>query len=144
MLISHPPVSMRIAVKDWEEMRSDVALKAPQEACGMIAGQVEGNIYQVKAVIPATNVLRSPVRFRIDPQEQLAAFNRFEEQDWELLGIYHSHPNGPDEPSPTDIAEAFYPEAVYLIWSCRTGAWNCRGFMIRDGAVSEISLLLAH
>ena len=143
MLISHLPLGMRIAVEDCEEMRSNVASKAPEEACGMIAGQVEGDIYQVKAVIPATNILHSPVRFRVDPQEQLAAFNRIEEQDWELLGIYHSHPGGPDKPSPTDIAEAYYPEAVYLVWSCRTGAWTCRGFMIQNGVVSEIPLLLA-
>jgi proteasome lid subunit RPN8/RPN11 len=134
---------MRIAVEDWELMRSDAADKAPEEACGIIAGQIEGQIYQAKAVIPITNQLRSPVRFRMDPHELLTAFTQLEQQGWELLGIYHSHPNGPAEPSPTDISEAYYPEAVHLIWSCRTGAWTCRGFMIRDGLVSEVSLFLA-
>jgi proteasome lid subunit RPN8/RPN11 len=83
------------------------------------------------------------VRYLVDAQEQLQAFCQMEERGWELLGIYHSHLHGPDEPSPTDIAEAYYPEAIHLIWSCRTGMWKCRGFLIRDGRIQDIPIFLA-
>jgi proteasome lid subunit RPN8/RPN11 len=40
-----------------------------------------------------------------------------ERQGWELLGIYHSHPHTQAYPSPTDVALAFYPDALYFIVS---------------------------
>jgi len=66
------------------------------------------------------------------PQEQVRIFLSLEKLGWDLLAIYHSHPNGPDHPSPTDLAEAAYPETVYLIWFPREGEWACRGFFIHN------------
>ncbi len=142
--IKYPkPQGLRLTVEDWEEMYADVARKAPEEACGLIAGKLEEPIYQALAIIPATNNLHSRVRYQIEPLEQLAALNRIDAEAWDLVGIYHSHPNGPDTPSETDVTECYYPEAVQLIWSKRTGAWKCRGFLIQAGVIQEISLLLA-
>jgi proteasome lid subunit RPN8/RPN11 len=120
----------------WLQMLDDVIQRAPQEACGLIAGK-NG---QVLAVLPMTNILHSPVRYRLHPQEQLQAFQWIEAQGWELLGIYHSHPRGPDVPSPIDVNEAFYPEAVYLIWSVQKGQWKCRAFSIQGGKIIEVAI----
>ena len=87
-----------------------------------------------------TNTLHSAVRYRMEPLEQLAAFEAIDAQGWQLVGIYHSHPAGPEQPSPTDIAEAYYPEAVYLIWFRRAGVWECRGFSIQGGRVDSVAL----
>jgi proteasome lid subunit RPN8/RPN11 len=62
----------------------------------------------------------------------------------ELIGIYHSHPHGPDEPSPTDVNEAYYPEAIHLIWSQRTGKWQCRAFMITERLSVGIPLVVVN
>ncbi len=35
----------------------------------------------------------------------------------DLLGIYHSHPNGKNEPSQRDIERAYYPDAAYFVVS---------------------------
>ena len=120
-------------------MRADVRERAPEEACGLIAGRDNA----AREVIPVTNALHSPVRYRMDPQEQLAAFNRIEELDLEIIAIYHSHPGGPDHPSPTDVAEAFYPEAVYLIWFRSEQDWDCRGFTISEEKVEEVPIYIA-
>ena len=93
-------------------------------------------------IIPAANALHSPVRYRIAPEEQWAAFQRIEANGWELLAIYHSHPSGPSTPSATDIAEAFYPETAYLIWSPLQELWHCRAYTLQDGKVDEIRLSL--
>jgi proteasome lid subunit RPN8/RPN11 len=122
----------------WEQMRSQVAAHAPEEACGLLAGLEKS----VLALIPITNELHSPVRYVMEPHEQLKAFQHMEAQAWELLGIYHSHPMGPDRPSPTDIAEAYYPEAVYLIWSHAEDEWRCRGFRIESQQVRPVELQL--
>jgi proteasome lid subunit RPN8/RPN11 len=121
----------------WEEMRRQVEAESSIEACGLLAGTQT----VVQAVIPMCNSLASPVRYRLDPLEQLAAFERIEKEGLELIAIYHSHPNGPPHPSPTDIAEAFY-EVVYMIWSRLNGGWQANAFWIADGSFREISLEL--
>ena len=140
MTLFRRPDSLEMTAQHWAEMRDEVARKVPEEACGLLVGTVMGRIYHVAEVIPTVNILSSPVGYRLDPQEQLDAFDHIEKQGWELLGIYHSHPEGPETPSPTDIAEAYYPEAVYLIWSGYSGKWTCRGFIIQEKSVHEIPI----
>jgi proteasome lid subunit RPN8/RPN11 len=117
-------------------MRDQVNHHLPAEACGLLAGLND----LATQIYPVTNILHSPVRYRMDPKEQLQAFQDIDDAGLELLAIYHSHPDGPDKPSPVDIAEAYYPQSVYLIWSLATGDWRCRGFKIEKGIASEIPL----
>ncbi len=135
----YPYQEFYITSKHWQEMLVDVDRRAPQEACGLLAGIGQTTL----AVFPISNVLKSPVRFRMEPYEQLQALNQIDENNWQLLAIYHSHPNGPAHPSPTDIAEAAYPEAVNLIWSPGDENWRCRGFIIRDQQVYEIAVRIS-
>jgi proteasome lid subunit RPN8/RPN11 len=107
----------------------------PNEACGLLAG-TGGRVCQV---YPAENSLHSPTAYEMNPAQQIAAFLDFEAAGWELSGIYHSHPAGPAEPSPTDIAQAYYPDTVYVIVSPLpvsgtltpgAPAWQVRAFRI--------------
>jgi proteasome lid subunit RPN8/RPN11 len=120
----------------WQAMRQHVESLLPEEACGILGGTDR----HVKHAIPVANSLHSPYRYRMDPSEQVRAFEALDSQGLELLAIFHSHPNGPDVPSQTDIDEAFYPDQAYLIWFQRQGAWDCRGFTIRQGRVEAIEL----
>lgn len=133
-----PSPSLTLTQELWEQMRQHVAVAAPEEACGLIGGQGSRGFQ----VFPITNLLHSPVRFRMAPEEQLQALIQMEENGLELLAIYHSHPLGPDHPSNTDIAESYYPEAIYLIWSDGSAGWNCRGFTIRDRKVQVAAIQL--
>ncbi len=123
-------------------MRSHVDAARPEEACGLLAGNGE----LVHEVLQVPNQLRSRTRFRMDPVEQLRAFNWIEAHGLDLIGIYHSHPAGPESgspgnpaPSPTDILEAAYP-VVQIIWSRPDGTWHARGFLIEDGRALEVEL----
>jgi len=59
----------------------------------------------------------------------------------EFLGIYHSHPNGKNEPSPRDIAWAYYPDVLYFIISPFPGAPHpVRAFSIREDCVTEVEI----
>jgi proteasome lid subunit RPN8/RPN11 len=69
-------------------------------------------------------------RYVIDPREQLKAFRAIEAAGEELVGIYHSHPVSEPIPSPTDRAEAHYPDAFYILISLRTGKPEVRAFRI--------------
>ena len=127
---------------EMEKMRRDVDNRAPEEACGMLAGRFEQDCARSLTILPAVNSLHSKVKYQIDPMEQYKAFIWIESQEMELVGIYHSHPNGPTSPSSTDITESYYPGVAYLIWSAGSGEWECRAFLIDDGKVGSLELLV--
>jgi proteasome lid subunit RPN8/RPN11 len=133
-----PSESLTLSFELWEEMRRHVAETAPEEACGLVGGKVNRGFQ----IFPITNLLHSPVRYRMAPEEQLQAFIQMEDTSLELLAIYHSHPLGPDRPSITDVTESYYPEAIYLIWSVGPAGWNCQGFTIRAGEVQTAAIHL--
>lgn len=129
---------LTITRKQWDEMLKHVEQNAPLEACGLLAGKND----RVEHVILVRNQAESPVRFVMDPYEQLAAFEWIDSNGLDLVGIFHSHPAGPATASPTDIAEAAY-EAVSVIWSRPQGSWTARGFWLADGQAINIPLVLS-
>ncbi|MDW8328208.1 MAG: M67 family metallopeptidase, partial [Anaerolineales bacterium] len=106
-------VSLRLTASQWRLITEHLTRELPNEACGLLGGRA-GVVEQVIAV---ENAARSPVRYRMDPARQLEAMLAIEAAGLELTAIYHSHPNGPATPSLTDIAEAYYPDSLYLICS---------------------------
>ena len=129
---------IRIRAEHWGQMLEHINRLDPEEACGLAAGVGR----KTTRVYPIENDLHSPVRFRMAPQQQVDAILEMEEKGWDLLVIFHSHPNGPPVPSPTDVAGATFPEAVNLIWSKHSGDWSCRGFLIQEHKFQEISIIL--
>lgn len=90
-------------------------------------------------LIPCANVAPTPrTRYLLAPREQLAAFRAMDAAGEELLAIYHSHPATEPRPSPTDIAEARYPDAVYVLVSLRGEEPEIAAWSIRDGAVRSV------
>ena len=126
---------LTLSKNHWQEMLDHVELHAPLEACGLLAGKND----KVQSVIRVRNQAQSPLRFVMDPYEQLQAFDWIDSHGLDLLGIFHSHPAGPETTSPTDIAEAAY-EVVHIIWSRVQGLWQPRGFWIEHGKVTDVLL----
>jgi len=118
-----------------QEIVDHVKSHAPLEACGLLAGKND----RVEKVFFVRNQAQSPVRFVMDPQEQLKAFDWIESNELDLLGIFHSHPTGPETASPTDISEAAY-DVVHVICSRTDSEWKLRGFWIANGEATEVSL----
>ncbi len=132
------PPSLTISRAQWEQMRDYVEAQAPLEACGLLGGRGEA----VEVVIPVRNAAGSPVRYRMEPLEQLQAFEQVESAGMEMLAIFHSHPQGPAVPSPTDIAEAFY-DVIQIIWSPVEGEWLAHAFWVEYGRAAEVPLILS-
>jgi len=116
-------------------MRSYIKKHAWLEACGLLAGKKD----TVQAVLEIKNQAQSPVRFVMDPQEQLAAFNWIDAKGLDLLAIFHSHPAGPETVSAIDITEAAYA-VVHIVCFRKKRQWYARGFWIEDDRASEIAL----
>ena len=130
-----PVVRIRREIVDW---LSAEALRSSQlECCGLLAG-VGGRI---SAAFPARNALASPVAFEIAPEDLFAIFRSIRAGGLEHLGIYHSHPAGPETPSPTDVDRADYPEVAYFILSPRAEEQaRIRAFSIRNGRIAELEI----
>jgi proteasome lid subunit RPN8/RPN11 len=106
----------------------------PDEACGLIAAR-DG---RPTRVIEMANAARSPTFYELDPREQLRVFNEMDDNDEELLVIYHSHTATEAYPSRTDVKIAGYPEAHYVLVSTREpDREEFRSYRIVDGVVTE-------
>jgi proteasome lid subunit RPN8/RPN11 len=111
------------------------------EVCGLV-GAKDGLPHSCH---PVANAAAAPqTRFQLDPQGQIDAMRQIRDSGEALFAIFHSHPAAPAEPSPADLAEAAYPDALYLVISLNTkGVLEMRGFRIgADKSVGEVALLL--
>lgn len=133
---AEPPREVVVSRSHWRAMCEHADANAPEETCGILAGR-DGHCV---SVIAFTNALHSRTRYEVAPEELFQAFGTLQRNGCELLAIYHSHPHGEAWPSPTDIANAYYPHSAYLILAPADHDWECRAFCIHDNEVSEIPL----
>lgn len=119
----------------WDQMMAHVLAARPQEGCGLLAGQA-GRPVKFYA---CTNVHPQPViRYRIDDRELFHAHREMDAKGWDLLAIFHSHPASRAYPSQTDVAQAHYPDSLYLIVSLSDPRRpDLHGYWIRDGLITE-------
>jgi proteasome lid subunit RPN8/RPN11 len=97
--------------------------------------------------VPARNALGSPYRYEIDPDDLLRVTIETDDADEAIWGIVHSHVASPARPSPTDLRQALYPDALYILASLApeeadpaTGEESVRAWRIVDGGVHEVHL----
>lgn len=128
-----------------DEMVAHCEAALPNEACGMLAGH-DGEVVKVFRM---TNAAGSPVRYSLDPREQLAVYNTLDDKGWDLGGVFHSHTHTAAFPSPTDLRLAT-EEVPYLIVSLATTPADVRAFRIlkeswRDdhGDILEVPVTIA-
>jgi len=120
-----------------EEMVAHARQEAPNECCGIIAGQ-DGRAVKL---FRGRNAEASPYRYSVEPKDLLRIYRECEEGGWDFLAIYHSHTASAAYPSPTDVRLAFWPEAYYVLVSLQDAAHPVvRAFRIQDDAVSEEEL----
>jgi [CysO sulfur-carrier protein]-S-L-cysteine hydrolase len=128
---------LQIPAALWRVMLAHGQVEYPLEACGLLGGR-NGRVCHLYAI---ENHLRSPVRYEMDPLQQIQALLHLEDQGDDLLAIYHTHPHGPETPSPTDVDLATFSAVVYVIVSLTERANPIvRGFYITHGEVSEVAL----
>lgn len=130
-------MGLKLSPLIFREMKEHVIRSLPEEACGLLGGK--RGIAEV--VLPVTNMLHSATRFEMEPAEQLKAFLYLEERQMDLVGVYHSHPKGPEVPSDTDISHFYYPGVISLIWSYDGTEWKVRAFNIGEKGYKEIMLV---
>jgi desampylase len=112
--MSADPATGEIAIVGpaLEELVAQATLAAPAECCGLLLGA--GNT--IEQIRPAANVAaESGRRFEIDPQTLIDAYRMARRGGPEVIGYYHSHPDGPARPSTVDRAQAAGDGRVWAI-----------------------------
>jgi len=109
------PAMINFEADAYDEIIEHAREGKPHEICGVLGGDRDQN--RVEFVRRVENVSETPrVNYLMEPEEQLAAIDDVEESG-DVIGFYHSHPEGPEEPSETDAARANWPDHSYVIVS---------------------------
>jgi proteasome lid subunit RPN8/RPN11 len=95
----------------------------PREGCGVLLGRAGGAANQVSAALPCANARRERLgdRWEIDPRDLLRIARAARAAGEEIVGFFHSHPDGPARPSATDLAEAHWLGCSFVITAVAGG-----------------------
>ncbi len=115
------------------------AATGANEACGIVVGRADA----ILAAIPADNVTAEPARaFEIDPATLLEVHRTSRSSGVDVIGWYHSHPDGSDRPSATDAARAAADGKVWLIAAGgMVSAWHAGATGPVHGRFTPIALV---
>jgi len=94
----------------------------PDEACGLMGGKTEGQRTMVHQLVALPNGRSDSARNRylIDPEAFRRAQKTLDGEGLEIVGVYHSHPDHPAEPSAFDREHA-WPRLSYVIVAVTAG-----------------------
>ena len=117
-------MTIRIPKQLADEIIAHCEAGRPNEACGMV-GVVDGDVVKV---FKMTNAAASPLRYSLEPREQLAVENTLSKEGWDGVP-FHSHTRTEAYPSPTDVRLAV-GDIPYVIVSLAEGSTGIRAFHI--------------
>ena len=96
----------------------------PYEGCALLLGPYQAEKTVTKLVM-LKNTLREEGRGRFDfafaPDEFMHAQLAAEKENLDVVGIFHTHPDHPAQPSPTDAAQPMLSGWINVIASVHGG-----------------------
>jgi proteasome lid subunit RPN8/RPN11 len=105
-------------------LRRHAAAAGTAECCGALIGRCAADCIEVRAMIPVENLETDAGRYAIDAPTVLRLERQAGAVDMQLVGFYHSHPQGEAVPSTTDL-ELGWPSYVYAIIQTVGGSVRC-------------------
>jgi len=114
---------VEIAAELLRRIRAHGETTYPEEGAGFLLGTREGDTYRVVDVVPTPNVREEDARrtrYLISPEDTLRVEEEAERRGQSVIGVFHSHPDHPAQPSEFDREWAL-PWFVYLITSVEHG-----------------------
>lgn len=109
-------MNISITAAHLSEIEQHARRALPAEACGLIAGRIDAaGDALVTALHPSENLAEGCGSFEVDPALHISLQRQLRGSDEEIIGVYHSHPDGPAEPSAHDARAAAYGGWVWLI-----------------------------
>ena len=135
-----------------QAMKAHAEIGYPHEVCGLLLGDVNGtsSLRRVRDAKPARNLNleRAGDRYELDPTAYLRIDVEARERGLSVIGVYHSHPDHPAQPSETDrvVAAEIWETAEswsYLILAVVTGkVTSWKSWVLRNRVFHEEGLRL--
>ncbi len=148
------PTSLHIGQSVLESLLAHAGCDYPDECCGILVGRAGGPDVYVDRAIPANNIAEGDraTSYQLDWRTLFSSVRsaRTSPGHGQMVGFYHSHPDGSAEPSQRD-RQAAWPDYSYLIVSMSDGrctavtSWRIPGEgkafqpepIVREGDVGE-------
>jgi proteasome lid subunit RPN8/RPN11 len=133
-------VVLRLESQHSASIQAHAISTYPLECCGLLLGKSDPTGKTVMEVRATQNAWRADSnsdltkkrRYSIAPEEMLVAMKDGRDRGLEIIGIYHSHPDHPAEPSECD-REGAWTHYSYLIVSVPQGEAGCfRSWSLSD------------
>jgi proteasome lid subunit RPN8/RPN11 len=134
------PRACRVDARVIRAIRLHARAAHPEECCGLLLGS-RG---MIRFAVTMRNVDAAPRRrYRIDDRSHLALRRLLRDMQppLHIVGVYHSHPDGAPAPSPSDIAEAYYPDWIHVIAGVQRTRVRMRAFWIFGGSAGEMVII---
>lgn len=107
----------------------------PDEGAGVLLGHIDNRHAVIVDILPLENSFESSQRRRrylIDARAMMEAEMAAEDRQLEVVGIFHSHPDHPAQPSEYDLEHSL-PWFLYIITSIEAGnASSSRAWRLLD------------
>jgi proteasome lid subunit RPN8/RPN11 len=129
-------LSERVRVEMLSHARSIV----PNEAVGLLAADAAG---RVAAVAPLPNVVTRPGGYLADPIAQFRAERQLAKAGLTPVAVYHSHPHGRSDPSPSDRMLARSDRLLHVILGidAANGTTEIRAYALVNGDFVEVDVV---
>ena len=110
---------------------------APAECCGLLVGRGD----RIVAAVQTRNIAEpATTRFLIDPKDHIDGRREARQRGLDIVGFYHSHPRSAPVPSAIDVADAAYPQHLYLIVGLGTDPPECALYRFSGGAFVSVGM----
>ena len=114
---------LKLSRATYDSLRRHGEETYPHECCGVLLGEMDGDVRTVRSIARAGNTRTDSAhnRYNIDPRELIRIQRGGRERGEDIVGFYHSHPDHPARWSATDFAEAHWFGCSYVITSVEKG-----------------------
>ncbi|OIP99040.1 MAG: hypothetical protein AUK35_08695 [Zetaproteobacteria bacterium CG2_30_46_52] len=116
------------------QMKAMAVTGYPDEICGLLVGTSSALGWHVQSVHQVTNINeeRAADRFQLDPAGYQAVDKSLRGSGQEIIGVFHSHPDCPAQPSPTDLQSAWEGFIYPIISVCQGQVAEVNGWVLSN------------
>jgi len=113
---------LQLSAQARERLIAAARAAYPEESCGVLVGRPGRDVVSVEQTVPTRNASadRRRDRYVLDPDDFVRADGAARAAGLDIIGIWHSHPDHPAEPSETD-RRAGWEGWSYLIAAVESG-----------------------
>ncbi len=114
----------------------------PDEACGLLIGIFSDEQWHVQSArrVENLNKERAADRFQLDPAGYQSIDRELRGSGQEIIGVFHSHPDCPASPSPTDLINAWEGFLYPIISVCDGAAADQKNWTLNTQGNKFISV----